>query len=77
LRCQRGYGGPVRRAIGISAVIGDFLQALRDFVDSELTMLDRVDLPGMKGPGSELLRRVMYRRDEQPAASFTEVHRHG
>ena len=45
---QLGFGG-----------FGDFLQALRDFVDSELTMLDRVDMPGMKGPGSELLRSVI------------------
>lgn len=44
-----GYGG-----------YGDFLQALRDFVDSGLTLPDRVDLPGMKGPGTDLLHRVVF-----------------
>jgi DNA-binding MurR/RpiR family transcriptional regulator len=45
---QLGYNG-----------YGDFSQSLRDFVDSKLSMPDRVDLPGMKGPGSELLHRVV------------------
>lgn len=44
-----GYGG-----------YGDFLQALRDFVDSGLTLPDRADLPGMKGPGTDLLHRVVF-----------------
>jgi DNA-binding MurR/RpiR family transcriptional regulator len=39
---------------------GEFLQALRDFVDSGLTLPDRVDLPGMKGPGTDLLHRVVF-----------------
>jgi DNA-binding MurR/RpiR family transcriptional regulator len=39
---------------------GDFLQALRDFVDSDLTLPDRVDLPGMKGPGTDLFHRVVF-----------------
>jgi hypothetical protein len=39
---------------------GEFLQALRDFVDSDLTLPDRVDLPGMKGPGTDLLHRVVF-----------------
>jgi len=39
---------------------GDFLQALRDFVDSGLSLPDRVDLPGMKGPGTDLLHRVVF-----------------
>ena len=46
---QLGYGG-----------YGEFLQALRDFVDSGLTLPDRVDLPGMKGPGTDLLHRVVF-----------------
>ncbi|MFZ0132904.1 MAG: MurR/RpiR family transcriptional regulator [Desulfobacterales bacterium] len=46
---QLGYSG-----------YGEFLQALRDFVDSGLTLPDRVDLPGMKGPGSDLLHRVVF-----------------
>ena len=46
---QLGYGG-----------YGEFLQALRDFVDSGLTLPDRVDLPGMKGPGTDMLHRVVF-----------------
>jgi DNA-binding MurR/RpiR family transcriptional regulator len=46
---QLGYNG-----------YGDFLQALRDFVDSGLSLPDRVDLPGMKGPGTDLLHRVVF-----------------
>jgi DNA-binding MurR/RpiR family transcriptional regulator len=45
---QLGYGG-----------YGEFLQALRDFVDSGLTLPDRLDLPGMKGPGTNLFHRVV------------------
>ncbi len=43
-----GYGG-----------YGDFLQALRDIVDTGLTLPDRIDLPGPAGPGAELLHRVL------------------
>ena len=46
---QLGFGG-----------YGEFLQALRDFVDSGLTLPDRVDLPGMKGPGADLLHNVVF-----------------
>ncbi|MEJ2158499.1 MAG: MurR/RpiR family transcriptional regulator [Desulfobacteraceae bacterium] len=46
---QLGYSG-----------YGEFLQALRDFVDSGLTLTDRVDLPGMRGPGTDLLHRVVF-----------------
>jgi DNA-binding MurR/RpiR family transcriptional regulator len=46
---QLGFGG-----------YGEFLQALRDFVDSGLTLPDRVDLPAMKGPGTDLLHRVVF-----------------
>ncbi|MGD9210918.1 MAG: MurR/RpiR family transcriptional regulator [Desulfobacteraceae bacterium] len=46
---QLGYAG-----------YGEFLQALRDFVDSGLSLPDRVDLPGMKGPGTDLLHRVVF-----------------
>jgi DNA-binding MurR/RpiR family transcriptional regulator len=45
---QLGFGG-----------YAEFLQALRDFVDSGLTLPDRVDLPGMKGPGTDLFHRVV------------------
>ncbi len=37
----------------------DFQQSLRDFVDTELTLLDRVDLTDMLEPGAERLRRVV------------------
>ena len=37
-----------------------FQQALRDFVDTELTLLDRTDLSGIKGPGNDRLSRVLY-----------------
>jgi DNA-binding MurR/RpiR family transcriptional regulator len=43
-----GYGG-----------YGDFLQALRDIVDTGLTLPDRIDLSGPAGPGAELLHRVL------------------
>jgi DNA-binding MurR/RpiR family transcriptional regulator len=46
---QLGFGG-----------YAEFLQALRDFVDSGLTLPDRVDLPGMKGPGTDLFHRVVF-----------------
>jgi DNA-binding MurR/RpiR family transcriptional regulator len=38
---------------------GDFLQALRDIVDTGLTLPDRIDLSGPSGPGAELLHRVL------------------
>jgi DNA-binding MurR/RpiR family transcriptional regulator len=46
---QLGYGG-----------YGEFLQALRDFVDSGMTLPDRVDLTGMQSPGMDLLHRVVF-----------------
>lgn len=39
---------------------GAFQQALRDFVDTELTLLDRTDMSKMKGPGTERLSRVVF-----------------
>jgi DNA-binding MurR/RpiR family transcriptional regulator len=39
---------------------GEFLQALRDLVDTELTLLDRVDLSDMNVPGAERFRRVVF-----------------
>ena len=38
---------------------GAFQQALRDFVDTELTLLDRTDMSGLKGPGTDRLGRVV------------------
>ncbi len=37
----------------------DFLQALRDFVDTGLSLPDRVGLPGMNGPGPARLQHVL------------------
>lgn len=39
---------------------GEFLQALRYLVDTELTLLDRVDLSDMNVPGAERFRRVVF-----------------
>ena len=39
---------------------GAFQQALRDFVDTELTLLDRTDLSDMQGPGTDRFRRVVF-----------------
>lgn len=38
---------------------GDFLQALRDFVDTGLSLPDRVELPGVNGPGPARLQHVL------------------
>lgn len=46
---QLGYGG-----------YSDFLQELRDIVDTELTLLDRVDLADIKAPEGERLRRAVF-----------------
>src|SRR5210317_1598316 len=39
---------------------GAFQQALRDFVDRELTLLERTDLSDMQGPGTDRFRRVVF-----------------
>lgn len=38
---------------------GKFRQALRDILDTELTLQDRIDLPAPSEPGDELLHRVL------------------
>ena len=43
---------------------GAFQQALRDVVDTELTMLDRTDLSSMQGPGKDRLGRVVFEEIE-------------
>ncbi len=45
---QLGYGG-----------YGDFLQALRDYVDTGLSLPDRVDLPGMQDQGNHRLHQIL------------------
>jgi DNA-binding MurR/RpiR family transcriptional regulator len=37
----------------------DFQQALRDFVDTELTLLDRLDIADIKAPGAVRFRRIV------------------
>jgi DNA-binding MurR/RpiR family transcriptional regulator len=39
---------------------GDFLQALRDFVDSDMSLSDRISLPGMHTPDNDCLYRVLF-----------------
>jgi DNA-binding MurR/RpiR family transcriptional regulator len=39
---------------------GGFLQELRDIIDTELTLIDRVGLADMKAPESERFRRVVF-----------------
>jgi DNA-binding MurR/RpiR family transcriptional regulator len=39
---------------------GDFLQELRDIIDTELTLIDRVGLTDMKAPETERFRRVIF-----------------
>ncbi len=43
---------------------GEFQQALRDVVDTELTMLDRTDLSSMQTPGTDRLGRVVFEEME-------------
>jgi DNA-binding MurR/RpiR family transcriptional regulator len=38
---------------------GAFQQALRDFVDRELTLLERTDISDITGPGMDRRRRVI------------------
>jgi DNA-binding MurR/RpiR family transcriptional regulator len=46
---QLGYGG-----------YAAFQQSLRDLVDTELTLLDRVDMTGVLEPGAERFRRTVF-----------------
>ena len=51
---------------------GSFQQALRDFVDTELTLLDRTDLSGIKEPAMDRLGRVIFEEMEN-LKSFYET----
>lgn len=42
----------------------DFQQALRDVVDAELTLLERLDLTDLMSPGGKLLSRVIFEEIE-------------
>jgi len=59
---QLGYNG-----------YGAFQQALRDFVDRELTLLERIDLSGATGPGMDRLRRVVFEEMDNLKQFFETV----
>ena len=59
---QLGYNG-----------YGAFQQALRDFVDRELTLLERIDLSGATGPGMDRLRRVLFEEMDNLKQFFETV----
>jgi len=42
------------------ATYTEFKQSLRDYVDTELTLLDRIDIADLEVPGGERLRRVIF-----------------
>ncbi len=54
---------------------GAFLQALRDYVDTDLTLLDRADISALKGAQTDRLRRVISeeidKRTENTAESIS------
>lgn len=52
---------------------GEFLQALRDSVDTELTLLDRVGLSDAKGPGGEAFRDMIAREIDNLRQLFDAV----
>jgi len=50
-----------------------FQQSLRDFVDTELTLLDRTALSGIKGPGTDRLSRVLYEEMDNLKQFFESI----
>lgn len=61
---QLGYG-----------TYGAFLQALRDLVNTGMTLQDRVDLPGQKEPGSDRLGQVMAEEMENMRQLYQTIDR--
>ena len=58
--CEVSEATVVRFVSGIGYErYSDFQQALRDFVDTELTLLDRLDIADMKAPGAVRFRRTV------------------
>ena len=58
--CEVSEATVVRFVTGIGYDrYSDFQQALRDFVDTELTLLDRLDIADMKAPGAVRFRRTV------------------
>jgi len=54
---------------------GAFLQALRDLVNTGLTLQDRVDLPGLKGARGDRLGRVMAEEMENMRQLYQTIDR--
>ena len=52
---------------------GEFLQDLRETVDTDLTLLDRTDLSDMNGPGTDRLRRVIFEEMDNLKHFFESV----
>jgi DNA-binding MurR/RpiR family transcriptional regulator len=61
---QLGYG-----------TYGAFLQALRDMVDTGMTLQDRVDLPGLRGDQKDRLARVMTEEMENMRQLYQTIDR--
>ena len=58
--CDASEATVVRFVAGIGYDrYSDFQQALRDFVDTELTLLDRLDLADLQAPGAVRFRRTV------------------
>ena len=58
--CKVSEATVVRFVAGIGYErYSDFQQALRDFVDTELTLLDRLDIADMQAPGAVRFRRTV------------------
>lgn len=58
--CEVGEATVVRFVSGIGHDrFSDFQQALRDFVDTEMTLLDRLDLADLKSQGGVRFRRMI------------------
>jgi DNA-binding MurR/RpiR family transcriptional regulator len=58
--CEVSEATVVRFVAGIGYDrYSDFQQALRDFVDTELTLLDRLDIADMQAPGAVRFRRTV------------------
>jgi DNA-binding MurR/RpiR family transcriptional regulator len=62
---QLGYG-----------TYGAFLQALRDMVNSGMTLKDRVDLPGLKGANKDRLGRLISEEMENMRQLYQTIDRH-
>jgi len=53
----------------------EFLQALRDFVDTEMTVLDRIDLSEMEEPESDRFRRMVFEEIDNLKQLYDTINR--